>query len=120
MTPADEWLAAARERRLLVQTCAACGHRQHHPRDVCLRCGRTDRLGWTEAVGTGTVDSFTEVHRAPGPGFAPPYVVARVRLAEGPILLTRLISGVPRCDGPVRLDWWTSPDGPLPVFVPED
>jgi uncharacterized protein len=119
----DEWFAAARVRRLLVQTCRACGHHQHHPRAVCTRCGRTDRLGWTEAAGTGTVDSFTVVHRSPGPGFDPPYVIARVRLAEGPLLLTRIVGcppGTVRCDQPVRLGWWTPPGGePLPVFTPE-
>lgn len=124
MSPVDEWFAAARERRLLVQTCLACGHRQHHPRAVCTRCGRMKRLGWTEAAGTGTVDSFTVVHRAPGPDFDPPYVIARVRLAEGPLLLTRIVGcppGTVRCDQPVRLDWWARPDGSvLPVFVPEE
>ena len=121
MSPVDEWFAAARKRRLLVQTCAACGHGQHHPRAVCTSCGRTDRLGWTEAAGTGIVDSFTTVHRSPGPGFDPPYVIARVRLAEGPLLLTRIVGGEPRCDQHVRLDWWAQPDGgALPVFVPED
>jgi len=117
------WWAAARERRLLVQICEACGHRQHHPRSVCTRCGRTDSLGWTDASGVGTVDSFTVVHRAPAPGFEPPYVIARVRLAEGPLLLTRIVGcppGTVRCDQPVRLAWWDRPDAdPLPVFRPE-
>ena len=47
-----------------------------------------------------------------------PYALARVRLDEGPILLTHL-EGIadPRCDQPVHVAWRARPDGRhLPVF----
>lgn len=111
----EPWWEAARRQRLLLQSCTACGHRQHYPRALCTRCGSTE-LSWVEACGRGTVDSYTVVHRSPFPDREAPYVVARVRLAEGPVLLTNLVGGLTwSCDEPVRLAWR---DG-LPVFAKE-
>jgi uncharacterized OB-fold protein len=61
------------------------------------------------------------VHRAL-PGFDAPYVVARVRLAEGPIVLTNLIDqdvDAWVCDVAVSVRWRDLSDGrALPVFGP--
>jgi uncharacterized OB-fold protein len=120
--PADEmtaaWWDATREHRLTVQTCD-CGHRQHPPRAVCTGCGDTEHLTQVDAAGAGTVDAFTVVHRAPRTGVETPYVVARVRLVEGPILLTRLPSDRDWSIGdPVTVGWLDLPDGrALPVFT---
>ena len=122
--PPDEvtapWWDATREHRLLLQSCPACGGRQHPPRSVCVACGTPDGLGWAAASGVGVVDSFTVVHRAPQPELDVPYVVARVRLAEGPLLLTRLegrsVDAWAVGDA-VRAVWEDLPDGrALPVF----
>lgn len=111
---------ATRESRLVIQLCASCGHHQHYPRAVCTSCGSPDVRGVT-AAGIGTLYSFTVVHRAPHPAFQPPYVVAMVRLDEGPVLLTN-IEGDPavlRCDMPVAVVWEDLPDGrKLPLFQP--
>ena len=123
LPPVDDvtapWWDATRERRLLVQRCESCGHLQHYPRALCTACGATD-LGWDVASGRGTVDTFTVVHR-PLPGFEPPYVVARVRLAEGVVLLTNVVDVEPdgvRCDQAVRVSWRPLEDGRhLPVFT---
>jgi uncharacterized OB-fold protein len=115
------WWDATRERRLLVQRCGACGHRQHYPRNICAACGR---LGpsFVEASGRGTIYSFSVVNRAPDPAFDPPYVVALVRLEEGPVLLTNIVGCEPdavRCDMPVSVEWEDLPDGrKLPMFTP--
>lgn len=113
------WWDATRERRLLVQACE-CGHRQHYPRALCTGCGRTDALGWVDAAGDGTIDSFTVVHRGL-PGYDAPYVVARVRLAEGVLMLTNLVDvdrDALRCDQQVVLTWRALADGRhLPVFT---
>jgi uncharacterized OB-fold protein len=118
----QEWWDATREGRFLVQRCAACGHRQHYPRNVCTACGKTD-LTFDEASGRGTVYSHTTVRRGPHPAFTPPYVVALVRLAEGPVVLTNIVDVEPdevRCDMPVRLVWEDLPDGrKLPLFTGE-
>ena len=52
----------------------------------------------------------------------PPYVIAYVRLEEGPTVLTRIVDADPdglRCGQPVRLAFRPAPDGAaVPVFVP--
>ncbi|XVU21177.1 Zn-ribbon domain-containing OB-fold protein [Actinoplanes sp. CA-054009] len=112
----SEWWEATRHRRLVLQRCDDCGAFQHYPRALCVMCGSSE-LSFMESQGVGVVDSFTVVHRADEP-----YILARVRLAEGPILLTHL-DGVaePRCDMPVLLAWRPLPDGRhLPVFRSAD
>jgi uncharacterized OB-fold protein len=120
--PADEmtgdWWEATREHRLTVQTCTTCGHRQHPPRAVCTGCGDTDHLVQQAVSGDGTVDTYTVVHRPPRKDVETSYVVARVRLVEGPIMLTRLPSE-PVIGDPVTVGWVDLPDGrSLPVFNP--
>jgi len=113
------WWEATRERRLVIQCCARCGQRQHYPRPYCLACGG-DELGWVEASGHGVVWSKTVVHRPARPDLAVPYVVALVRLAEGPVLLSRVVGPEAtevRCDEPVVVDFEPLADGrALPVF----
>ena len=118
------WWDATREGRLLVQSCESCGHRQHPPRAVCTACGSTEHLGQLESTGTGVVDACTVVERAPPDGITPPYVVARVRLAEGVIMLTNIETHAPYAvaiGDPVRLSWRDVPDGRrLPIFRTEE
>jgi uncharacterized OB-fold protein len=118
--PADEmtaaWWEATREHQLTVQACTACGHVQHPPRALCTGCGDTEHLTQQDVSGAGTVDTYTVVHRAPRKDVETPYVVARVRLAEGPVLLTRL-PAEPTIGDPVTVGWVDLPDGrALPVF----
>jgi uncharacterized OB-fold protein len=82
---------AAREHRLLIQRCSACGEHVFYPRAACPHC-HDARLEWVEASGRGTVYSFTVARRPAGPWFADktPYVVALVELEEGPRLLGTL------------------------------
>jgi uncharacterized OB-fold protein len=120
----EPWWEATREHRLLLQTCGACGVRQHHPRHVCTACATTDGLGWSESDGAGSVDTFTVVHRPPRPDLEAPYVVARIRLDDGPVLLSTVV-GDDALDTTigdrVRLAWRDLPDGrALPVFEREE
>lgn len=110
---------ATREGRLIIQRCTACGHHQHYPRSLCTACAST-ALEDVQAAGTGTVYSYTVVHRAPHPAFDPPYVVALIGLDEGPVLLSNLAGAQSvRCDLPVTLVWEDLPDGrKLPLFTP--
>jgi uncharacterized OB-fold protein len=126
--PADEltadWWDATREHRLTVQACGSCSGTQHPPRAVCISCGSTEHLALRDTGGSGVVDSYTVVHRAPVKDLEVPYVIARVRLDEGPILLTRLEGrdepGSWRIDERVAVDWVDLADGrALPVFRPE-
>ena len=117
------WWEATRGRVLLVQQCDSCGHAQHPPRALCTGCGSAAHLGWTKASGAAVIDACTVVER-PMPGFTPPYVVARVLLAEGVLLLSNVVTTDPYLLGPgdrLLLDWRPLPDGrALPVFVPAE
>jgi len=108
---------AARERRLVVQACTACGAAQFYPRPFCLAC-ESDAVEWSEASGLAQVYSMTTVRIPIGAGFEPPYVVALVELDEGPRLVTNLVGDCSIGDR-VRVAWRDrDPDPPLPVFEP--
>lgn len=81
-----EYWKAAREGRLLIQQCPACGHRQWYPRAACTRCAADPE--WLEASGRGTVHTFTVIRQQGIPAFKAelPYVVAMVELEEGPLV----------------------------------
>jgi len=89
---AEFWSALA-SGRLLIQSCAECGHRQFYPRPMCVSCG-SDPI-WEEASGRGTVHTFTVIRQNGVPAFRDetPYVVAMIELEEGP----RLMGGVTGC-----------------------
>jgi hypothetical protein len=112
--------AAAREHRLLVQRCEACGHHQFYPRPFCLVCNAKD-LAWIEARGTGTVYSLSTVHVPPSPEFSVPYAVAIVELDEGPKLMTNIVNGECRIGDRVRVAWRPGRDTPpLYMFEPAE
>lgn len=81
----------AQDGKLLFQTCNACGAVQFPPRHHCASCWEAD-LEWSQSAGTGKVESFTIVRRAPLPAFRDkvPYVVAAVLVAEGPRMIARI------------------------------
>jgi uncharacterized OB-fold protein len=120
--PADDvtagWWDATREHRYVLQACAACAHVQHPPRALCTSCYSMEQLDFVPASGHGSVDTFTVVHRGPRPEIEVPYVVARVRLDEGPIVLTRLLGDESWTIGDrVSVHWADLDDGrALPVF----
>lgn len=101
---------AARQGRLVVQSCAACGKRRHLPRLMCPACGSLD-FSWSDCSGRGTIYSWTEVRRSFHPSFADvPFVLALVALDEFPDVhfVTRIeAADVPagglRIDAPVEL-----------------
>ncbi|AKS32106.1 Zn-ribbon domain-containing OB-fold protein [Mycolicibacterium goodii] len=118
-----EWWEHTRDRTLTVQQCKRCDHAQFYPRALCVSCGSND-LDLVKVRGTGSVYSFTTVFRSPAQDhFVPPYVVALVRLTEGPVLLTNIVTAEPEdvsCDLPVTLVWDQLPDGRhLPLFTPD-
>jgi uncharacterized protein len=84
--------AAAREHRLVLQRCHACGAIQHYPRPWCTTCLSED-LGWVDSPGVGTLYSFTVIRRTANPAFAPlvPYVYGLVDLDEGPRFTTNVV-----------------------------
>jgi uncharacterized OB-fold protein len=77
--------------QFLLQECGAHGHLQYPPGPLCRRCG-SPIARWVESGREGTVEAFSLVHRAPMPAFDAmvPYMVAVVKLREGPIVETWL------------------------------
>ena len=88
------WTAAA-DHRLVLPVCDACGHHIWYPRTWCPVCGGGS-VTWTELSGAGTVYACTVIRRGRGPwADAVPYVVAYVELAEGPRILTNVVTDDP-------------------------
>ena len=84
--------SAAREERLLIRSCKACGAKHFMPRHLCPECW-SDTLEWVESRGLGRVHSFSVVHRAPTPVHMAnaPYVIALVDLDEGPRMFANVV-----------------------------
>ena len=114
----------AREGRLLIQRCEACGTWQHPPDVGCPKC-LTDEPVPTEVSGRGSVYSFTVVRQAFDPAFADqlPFVVALVELEEAPTvrILTNIVDADPadvRVGLPVEVTFENHGDWALPQFRP--
>lgn len=85
------WWENCRAERLLIQHCGDCGSHQFYPRSYCTSCSG-DSLEWVEAAGLGTVSTFTICRVPVAEAYAAdlPYVVALVRLQEGPTLMSNI------------------------------
>jgi uncharacterized protein len=105
----------------LVQRCLACRHAQHYDRPVCVSCGARDLI-LEPTSGRASVLSFTVIHRSPLASLRAPYVLALVRLEEGPVVMSHIVGIDPRevaCDLPVSADSLMLDDGStLTVFRP--
>lgn len=86
---------AAREHRLVLRKCTACGNIDHPPYPYCTEC-LADEHEWIEAEGKGILYAYAvNYFGVPFPFWDDmPYVVAMVDLPEGP----RMISNVVQCD----------------------
>ncbi|WP_374664613.1 Zn-ribbon domain-containing OB-fold protein [Ramlibacter sp.] len=82
------WDAVDRQ-ELLVKTCKACGQAHYTPRSHCPHCFSSD-THWQPASGRAVVYSYAIANRAD-----PPYVVAYVQLAEGPMMLANIVACAP-------------------------
>jgi uncharacterized protein len=120
---------AARQGRLLIAGCGACGKVHHYPRPFCPHCW-SDDVQPVQASGTGTLYTYSTVYANDLPPFRDrlPYVAAIVELAEGPRVMTTIEGAQP--DGlrvgmavtasfrPVDAD---DPESPyLTVFTPDE
>jgi uncharacterized OB-fold protein len=84
-----------KQHELRIQLCRACDEFYFYPRPFCPRCWSTD-VEWRAVSGEGTLHTYVISHR-PAPGFEDdaPYVIAIVKLAEGPHLMTGLVNVEP-------------------------
>jgi len=115
---------AAREGRLVIQRCHACGYYNHPPRQECDKCLSTD-LAFEPVSGLGRVYSYTVMYQKNVQGFEDhlPYLTALVELDEQPMLL--LVTNLPGAvaddsllDARVRVEFERVDDEiTLPQFV---
>jgi len=82
----------AREGRLLIRRCNACGEFSFYPRPFCPKCWSED-VDWIEASGRATLYTWSVVHVNDLPPFPErvPYVAAIVTLEEGPRMMTNVV-----------------------------
>ena len=95
------YLEEARQHRLVVQRCGACGMLRGAIGAACPFCTSPD-WSWHAVSGRGVIYSYQIVTQAVHPAFADwaPYPVVLVELAEDPGL--RLVGGIADC-APDRL-----------------
>jgi uncharacterized protein len=113
---------AARGHKLVHPWCARCQQAFFPPHLLCPHC-RSAGWSWSQSQGRGVVYSFSVVHRAPLPGFEPPYVLAVVDLHEGFELMTNVVGVRPdrvHIGMRVEVTWLEAGDQALPVFRPVD
>jgi uncharacterized OB-fold protein len=94
------WWEALARHEFVLQRCAACQTWRWPARAICNRCSSFD-WDWQPASGAATVASWVVTHHAFLPGFAAPYAVLTVRLAEQDDLL--LIGGLAGSPDDARL-----------------
>jgi uncharacterized OB-fold protein len=78
------WEASSRG-ILLLKCCGSCNQAHWYPRVICPICGSKTTF-WKESAGKGEIHSFSIVERP-----SPAYVLAWIRLAEGPLLVSNLV-----------------------------
>lgn len=115
---------ASREGQFLLHRCNACG-RSYWPASRCIEHG-DEAMAWFMASGRGEVHTYTVIHHAYTAAMHDrvPYVVAVVKLDEGPFFHTNIIG----CDtGDVHVGMRVALSAraevaglALPVFKPEN
>ena len=82
----------ARQGKLMLQHCTACGEWSFPVRERCPHCFAA-KLEWRQASGRGSLYTFTIMHQVMNPGFASaaPYNVAQVDLEEGVRMTTNVV-----------------------------
>ncbi|HKR90267.1 MAG TPA: OB-fold domain-containing protein [Phenylobacterium sp.] len=111
----------ARGRHLMLQECAACGHRHFPPTAVCPQCLSGEQR-WREASGRGQVASMVTFHQRYWDDRPTPYAVLLVELEEGPLIMGNPVaSGASISIGdPVVAVFEARADGSIiPQFAPE-
>jgi uncharacterized OB-fold protein len=75
--------AAAREKKLVVQRCDACGRLRFPPHPFCSAC-RSEAVSWTGVSGRGRIWSYVVQHDPTLPAYSAftPFPVVVVELAE--------------------------------------
>jgi uncharacterized OB-fold protein len=114
------WDACNRD-ELIVQQCQQCGDRFFVPEAICPSCRSYD-WQWIPSDGTGSIYSYTVVHRSFREDLPPPYVVAAIELDDGWTMMSNIVGCRPEdVHIGMRVDvaFTAGPDGQqLPRFTP--
>lgn len=105
MQVSQHWRLSEQRYKLVGEVCPHCGVGIFPPRDVCPECAQPAQELYTFS-GTGTVYSYTVVLNAPeGYQDQAPYVIALVKLDEGPMILAQMtdLDGEPEIGMPVEM-----------------
>lgn len=83
---------ACRRHELVMQECAACGHRRWPIGPACTQC-LSPNFTWVKVKGTGEVWSWIVYHQAFNQAFADdvPYNVALIRMDEGHTMISNIV-----------------------------
>ncbi|MHB8397149.1 MAG: Zn-ribbon domain-containing OB-fold protein [Thermoplasmataceae archaeon] len=88
------WRESNHRYRLVAHGCGNCKAVYFPPRDICPKCHRDSigKMKEMELSGRGKIESFTVVHDVP-PAFIRqrPYVLALIKLDEGPTLTAQVV-----------------------------
>jgi uncharacterized OB-fold protein len=134
MSDANAWLPepddanrpffdGAREGKLRLQRCEACGGWMYPVRKRCQHCG-SPKLAWADASGRGTLYAHGQLQREYHPRHRGrlPVILAQVDLEEGVRMNTNLVGVAPadaRVGMKLRVAFERSPAGEaIPVFEP--
>lgn len=84
-----DFAEALRKGKFLGLKCKQCGAYTVPPQKVCSECS-SDDMEITELSRNGEVQTFTVIH-IPAEGFEAPYIVALIKLEEGPWVTANII-----------------------------
>ncbi len=89
------WRSIPARYRLIGSKCKNCYEIYYPPRKVCPKC-RKAKMEEVKLKGRGKIETYTVIHVAPE-GFEEqvPYIIAIVRLEEGPCLTTQIVGCEP-------------------------
>ncbi len=120
----QEQVEHARDGELVLQRCNQDSTVWYQPSTHCPNCLGTD-LSWQTASGRATLWSWVRIHQGYLKEFADelPYLVAYVRLEEGPLLMSTVVGSDDhelQLNQPLTVDFETygADSIPMPVFRP--
>ncbi len=86
------WRRYPQRYRLVGSKCETCGTYYFPPRQICPKCRRKGKIVPYIFSGNGKIESYTIVHTPPdGMEDQAPYVLAIIRLEEGPMLTAQVV-----------------------------
>ena len=86
------WRNIPERYNLMGSRCATCGTVYFPSMKICQRCRRTGKLEDHQLLGQGEVYSYSTVDVPPeGFEFETPYVIALIKLVEGPIVTAQIV-----------------------------